>query len=58
MCTKQNLLSVLLAIAILLLTAMPARPATEAEIEAAIDAGVAWLVAHQNADGSWGSEDQ
>ena len=53
MCSKQNLLSAILAAAILLLTAMPAFAATPEQIEAAIDDGVAWLVAAQNADGSW-----
>jgi len=58
MYTKRNLVSAILAVAILLLTAIPARPATEAQIEAAINAGVAWLVNEQNDDGSWGSWDQ
>ncbi len=54
MYTKRNLVSAILAVAILLLTAIPAHPATEAEIEAAINDGVAWLVNEQNDDGSWG----
>jgi len=55
MYTKRNLVSAILAAAILLLTSMPAFAATPEEIEAAIDKGVAWLVGAQNADGSWGS---
>jgi len=31
-----------------------ATPPTQAEIDAAIDAGMAWLAAQQNSDGSWG----
>ncbi len=58
MYTKRNLLSTIMAVAILLLTAIPARPATPEQIEAAINAGVAWLVNGQNTDGSWGSWDQ
>jgi len=58
MCTKRNLLTVTLAVAILLLTAIPARPATEADITTAINNGVAWLVGHQNVDGSWGVDAQ
>ncbi|MHC4356854.1 MAG: hypothetical protein ACYS0H_29495, partial [Planctomycetota bacterium] len=53
--SKQNLLSAILAAAILLLTSMPAFAATPEEIEAAINDGVAWLIANQNGDGSWGS---
>jgi hypothetical protein len=53
MCIKRNLLTVTLAVVILLLTAIPARPATEAEKQAAIDAGLAWLATQQNGNGSW-----
>ncbi len=35
--------------------ALMATSATKEEIEASINAGIAWLVAQQNADGSWGS---
>lgn len=55
MWTKRNLLSAILAVAILLLAVMPARAATEEEIEQAIVDGLAWLAAQQNPDGSWGS---
>jgi len=58
MCTKRNILTVTLAAAILLLTAIPARPATEAEITDAINDGITWLVANQNDDGSWGGNSQ
>lgn len=47
------MLSTILAVAILLLTAIPARPATEAEKQAAIDAGLAWLAGQQEGDGRW-----
>ena len=55
MCTKRNLVSPILAAAILLVGTMPAWSATPEEIEASINAGVAWLVANRNADGSWGA---
>jgi len=55
MYTKRNLVSAILAVAIMLLTAIPATPATPEQIEAAIDNGIAWLLANQNADGSWGN---
>lgn len=35
--------------------ALMASSATKEEIEESIDAGIAWLVTHQNTDGSWGS---
>ncbi len=38
----------------MMLFAVPARAATEEEIEAAIMAGTAWLAAQQYPDGSWG----
>ena len=37
---------------------VPAQAASEGEIQTAIDAGIAWLVAQQNPDGSWGEYDQ
>ena len=38
---------------------MPAQAVNEEEIQAAIDAGIAWLVEQQNPDdGSWGEYDQ
>jgi len=49
---------VLLATGMLLAVATVAQAASEAEIEAAINKGVAWLVANQNPDGSWGFSDQ
>ena len=55
MCKKRNLVSAVLALAMLLFTAIPAFAATPEQIEASIDAGVEWLVANQNVDGSWGS---
>ena len=55
MYTKRNLLSTILAVAMLLLIAVPVRAAIPEAIEASIDAGVEWLVANQNGDGSWGS---
>ena len=58
MCRKRNLVSAVLALAMLLLTAIPAFAATPEQIEAAIDDGVEWLVDNQNADGSWGSGDE
>jgi len=54
MWTKRNLLTAILAVGMLLALANVARPATPEQIENAIDAGVAWLVANQNGDGSWG----
>ncbi len=53
MWTKRNLVSGILAVAILLLAVMPARAATEEEIEQAIVDGLAWLAAQQNPNGSW-----
>jgi hypothetical protein len=58
MYTKRNLVSAVLALAMLLLGAMPAWSATPEQIEAAINAGVKWLVDNQNADGSWGAGDK
>jgi len=57
MWTKRNLLRAILAAAMLLAVANVARPATPEQIEDAIDAGVAWLVANQNGDGSWGTSE-
>lgn len=54
MWAKRNLLTAILAVGMLLAVANVARPATPEQIETAINNGVAWLVAHQNADGSWG----
>lgn len=53
MWTKRNWASAILAVAILLLAVMPARAATEDEIEQAIVDGLAWLAAQQNPNGSW-----
>ena len=35
-----------------------AQPPTDQDIQDAIDAGIAWLVANQNSDGSWGTTEQ
>lgn len=58
MYTTRNTIIAILAGAVLLVGTMPAWSATPDEIEAAIDAGVAWLVANQNDDGSWGWGDK
>jgi hypothetical protein len=44
----------LLVLSISLVGALPAAGAEPAEIDNAIDSGVAWLVDQQNEDGSWG----
>ncbi len=54
MCVRARLLTVILTAAVLLLTATPGRSATPAEIENAINNGIAWLLGQQNPDGSWG----
>ena len=61
-CSKK-ILSTTAVATILLLFAFsvmctPVSAATEAEIEQAIDDGMVWLSAQQNADGSWGDWDK
>lgn len=58
MYTKRDWVCAILAAAILLVGAMPAWSATPEQIEASIDAGVAWLLNNQNDDGSWGTWEQ
>ncbi|UCG94322.1 MAG: hypothetical protein JSW13_00710 [Candidatus Aerophobus sp.] len=48
---KKTITSLVLLVCFI---ALMATSATKEEIEASIDAGIAWLVAQQNADGSWG----
>jgi len=50
----RGLLAVSLLLGLTLSLTVPAQAATEGEIQTAIDAGLVWLVAQQNADGSWG----
>lgn len=50
---KQQL-SWSLAVCIVLIT-LPVHAATQQEIDAAWNGGLAWLLQHQNPDGSWGS---
>ncbi len=58
MCAKNKVSSAILMVAILLLLVSAARPATPEAIETAINKGVAWLVAQQKVDGSWGTWEQ
>ncbi len=48
-------LFLVIAVALLLLSAPAVSAATPAQINTAIDKGVIWLAAQQNADGSWGN---
>jgi hypothetical protein len=50
---KRNFVSAILAVGLLLGLANVAHAATEAEKQAAIDAGLAWLAGQQQADGHW-----
>ena len=54
MYTRREVVSAIVAVAILILGAMPAQAATEEEIAASIEVGVTWLVGQQNAStGAW-----
>ena len=50
----RGLLVVLLLLSLTASLTVPAQAASEEDIQAAIDAGIAWLVSQQNPDGSWG----
>ena len=53
---KRKILTIILALGLLLgMTAIPAQGATQAEINDAIQDGLAWLATQQNPDGSFGS---
>jgi len=49
-----SLLLVFILLGLTMSLSAPAQAATEGEIQAAIDAGIQWLVEQQNPDGSWG----
>jgi len=51
----RGLVVVFLLLGLTVSLTVPAQAATEEDIQAAIDAGIAWLVAQQNPDGSWGT---
>jgi len=52
---KHRIIGIFVALLLLIaLVAVPAQAATEDEIEASIDSGIAWLVAQQQDNGSWG----
>ena len=51
---KIATLTLILTLALSLFAAIPVQAATEPEIETSIQAGLAWLAAQQNPDGSWG----
>lgn len=56
---KTLKLTVVLALLLAMTVSIPTcMAATEEEIEESIDAGVSWLAAQQNPDGSWGSYEQ
>jgi hypothetical protein len=53
MCTKNKVLSAILAVSLLLVVASVTQAATEAAKQAAIDAGLAYLAEEQEVNGSW-----
>jgi len=50
-----RLLVVFVLLGLTISLTVPAQAASEEDIQAAIDAGIAWLVAQQYPDGSWGT---
>jgi hypothetical protein len=50
--------SILLVLVGVLLFAIPAQAATQAQINASVAKGMTWLAANQNGDGSWGTQYQ
>ena len=56
---KRKILSIAISLGLLVgLMAVPVQAATEDEIEESVQKGIEWLVAQQNADGSWGTYEQ
>jgi hypothetical protein len=53
MCKKRNFVIAILSVSMLLAVANVTQAATEAEKQAAIDAGLVWLAGQQQGDGRW-----
>jgi hypothetical protein len=53
--SKSHLLFITCAVLLMVISVFPASAISDAEIQASVDKGVAWIASHQNAGGSWGT---